>query len=61
MDYVPIIRDFVRVNRKELAGYLRRKLLEAGAKEYVGKLGKDGIAAMEREAAGVVLDFACAL
>jgi hypothetical protein len=61
MDSLSIIREFVRDNRKEMAGYVRRKMLEAGAKDYLGRLGKDGIAAIEREAAGVVLDFAVAL
>lgn len=55
------ILDFVSSNRQRLAGYLRQKLIGAGAKEYLDALGKTGIEAQEREAAGVLLDLACAL
>ena len=55
------ITDFVRSNRKALAGYLRQKLAAAGAKAYLDQLGKAGIDRLESEAAGVLLDLACAL
>src|SRR5688572_12455553 len=55
------IRDFVMTNRKPLAGWLRKQLIAAGAGEYVGRLGKTGVEAMERDPAGVLLDLGCAL
>src|SRR5688572_3527814 len=58
---LPAIAEFVQANRKELAGYVRQKLVAAGAKPYLDALGKDGIESLDREAAGVLLDLACAL
>ncbi len=55
------IADFVKSNRKGLASYIRQKLLEAEAKPYLDRLGREGIRALDREAAGVLLDLACAL
>jgi hypothetical protein len=55
------IADFVNSNRKALAGYVRQKLVAAGAKQYLDRLGKEGIEALNRETAGVLLDLACAL
>jgi hypothetical protein len=55
------ITDFIRSNRKALAAYLRQKLKAAGANSYLDQLGKAGIDGLEREAAGVLLDLACAL
>lgn len=61
MEYREAILDFVRKNKKPLARYIRGKLVEAGAKGYLDNLGKSGIEAMEREAAGMLLDLACVL
>jgi hypothetical protein len=58
---VSAISDFVMLNRRELAAYFWRQLISAGAKEYVDRLGKAGIATLEREAAGLLVDLACAL
>ena len=55
------ITEFVQANRKALAAYVRQKLVAADAKPYLDRLGKDGIAALDSEAAGVLLDLACAL
>lgn len=55
------IADFVQGNRKPLTGYVRQKLQAAGAKAYLDGLGKEGIEKLDREAAGVLLDLACAL
>jgi hypothetical protein len=55
------VADFVQSNRRPLARFMRQKLLAAGAKQYVDGLGKEGIEALDREAAGVLLDLACAL
>jgi hypothetical protein len=55
------IVDFVAKNREPLAHWLRLRLIDAGAKDYVSRLGKDGIEAMRRDAAGMLLDLACAL
>ena len=60
IDEVKVISEFVRDNKKSLAEYLRKKILAAGAKEYLDKLGKVGITEMENEAAGVLLDLGCA-
>jgi hypothetical protein len=60
-DDVSIIADFVNANRKALARYVRQKLIAADAKAYLDSLGKDGIEALDREAAGLLLDIACAL
>jgi hypothetical protein len=58
---IAAIVDFVSSNRKALAAYLRQKLVQAGAKPYVDQLGKSGIERMESEAAGVLVDLACAM
>ena len=58
---VAAISEFIGANKKALAGYLRKRMLAAGAKEYLDRLGKSGIEDMEKEAAGVLLDMACAL
>jgi len=55
-----IVADFVRSNRKAMAGYVRQKLVAAGAKPHLDRLGKEGIESLENEAAGVLLDLACA-
>ena len=55
------VADFVQANRKALAAFIRQKLLAADAKPYLDRLGKEGIAALDAEAAGVLLDLACAL
>lgn len=55
------ITEFVQSNQKALAAYVRQKLIAADAKPYLDGLGKDGIAVMDSEAAGVLLDLACAL
>ena len=55
------ISDFVQSNRKALSAYLRQKLIVAGANTYLDQLGKAGIEQQEDEAAGVLLDLACAL
>lgn len=58
---VSAVSDFINANRKPLASYIRQKLIAADAKAYLNQLGKPGIEQMEREAAGVLLDLACAL
>ena len=60
IDEVKVISEFVRDNKKPLSDYLRKKIIDAGAKQYVAQLGKQGIQEMENEAAGVLLDIACA-
>ncbi len=60
-DSARMIEDFVASNRKPLAGFVRQKLIAANAKPYLDSLGKEGIENLEREAAGVLLDLACAL
>jgi hypothetical protein len=55
------VADFVRTNREPLASLIRQKLIAAGAKPSVGALGKEGIEQLRREAAGILLDLACAL
>ena len=60
-DDIAIISDFVKVNSESLAYWMRRKLIQAGAKDYVKALGKDGIEAMRCEAAGLLLDLGCAM
>lgn len=59
-DEMTAISDFVDANRKALAGFIRQKLMLANAKPYLDRIGKEGIEALEREAAGVLLDLACA-
>jgi hypothetical protein len=60
-DELAAVADFVESNRRAMASYVRQKLLAADAKQYLDSLGKDGIAALDGEAAGVLLDLACAL
>jgi hypothetical protein len=55
------ITDFVLANGKALAAYIRQKIIAADAKPYLDRLGKEGIAALDAEAAGVLLDLACTL
>jgi hypothetical protein len=55
------IEDFVQGNRSALAAYVRQKIIAAGAKPYLDSLGKEGIDALDREAAGVLVELACAL
>jgi hypothetical protein len=56
-----VIADFVKSNRKALASYVRQNLVAANAKPYLDRLGKEGAEALDRDAAGVLLDLACAL
>jgi hypothetical protein len=60
-DELSAIMDFVQSNRNPLAAFIRQKLLAAGSREYLDRLGKPGIEALEAEAAGVLIDLACAL
>ncbi|MDB5349407.1 MAG: hypothetical protein JWN86_654 [Planctomycetota bacterium] len=60
-DVYGVMADFVRANREPLAGFVRQKLTEAGAKPYLDGLGRSGIEALRAEAAGVLLDLACGL
>jgi hypothetical protein len=55
------IDQFVQDNRNALAAYVRQKIIAADAKPYIDSLGKEGIDALDREAAGVLVDLACAL
>jgi hypothetical protein len=56
-----VFTDFINSNRESLAAYLRGQVIKAGAKEYLDGLGNDGIELMGCEAAGMLLDLACAL
>jgi hypothetical protein len=55
-----VVADFVQSNRKALAAFIRQKLITADAKPYLDRLGKEGIATLDAEAAGLLLDLACA-
>lgn len=62
MDHdIAAILDFIDTNRKSMAAYVRQRLVAAGAGSYLDTLGKGGIEALENEAAGVLLDLACAM
>jgi hypothetical protein len=56
-----VVNDFVHSNRKAMASYVRQKLIAAGAKQYLESLRKEGIESLDNEAAGVLLELACAL
>jgi hypothetical protein len=60
-DDLTALIDFIQSNRQPLAKYIRQNIIKAGAKSYLDNLGKDGIEALDRGAAGVLLDLACAL
>ena len=60
-DELLLVADFIKANRKPMATYVRTKMLDAGGKSYVDRLGKEGIRLLDNEAAGVLLDLACAM